>query len=579
MSRGRPSLADVRQQFEPLSIDLRGRSTPRQRCRFCGSDVVDLIDRLKEHLIKCVDFPANLKESLDLTTSKFRKNNLQSLDQLTDQTDDETQSTLDKVDIDRKLAKFFYSAGIPFTAIENPYWLDFIQTILPAYNSPNRRNLANNLLDAEYQVERQNLDKVLNNASNITLVSDGWSNIRRESVLNFILCLPKPIFYDAKYTGSESHTAEYIYNEFKSIIEDIGPSKFAGVLTDNASAMRSAWKLLNQDYPRLICLGCNAHIGNLLIKDILKLDWVERSMNQAKQIVNFFRTHHQAESILLNQLNTITLVQPVETRWGTCLDSIQSIRRCKLGLQMSVVQPEVSSKMTHDLKEQILGDLLWANLEALDYFLTPFVKLIRLFESDTPLLSYIYEEWRQIRESINAQVLDLNFKMKVHRLIDNRFEFAFHPAMAIANLLDPNFHGKSLGPTDFKTIIIPYIEKVYTFEEAAHIYGVMQKYIAKTDEFSGALLWASIEYSSPISWWKSNFTHKFPVVVELACRVLSIPTSSAAAERNWSNFGFIHSKLRARLNNNRVKKLVAIYQNLRIHKEVKEDNWFEEDEV
>jgi hypothetical protein len=106
----------------------------------------------------------------------------------------------------------------------------------------------------------------------------------------------------------------------------------------------------------------------------------------------------------------------------------------------------------------------------------------------------------------------------------------------------------------------------------------MQKYIAKTDEFSGALLWASVKHSSPISWWKSNFMHKFPIVVELACRVLSIPTSSAAAERNWSNFGFIHSKLRARLNNDRVKKLVALYQNLRIQKEISEDSWFEGDE-
>ena len=66
----------------------------------------------------------------------------------------------------------------------------------------------------------------------------------------------------------------------------------------------------------------------------------------------------------------------------------------------------------------------------------------------------------------------------------------------------------------------------------------MQKYIAKTDEFSRILLWASVEYSNPISWWKSNFTKKFPIVVELACWVLSIPTSSAAAERNWSNFGY-----------------------------------------
>ncbi len=76
------------------------------------------------------------------------------------------QPVLDKTDIDRKLAKFFYSAGIPFTAIENPYWLDFIQTLQPAYNSPNHRNLANNLLDAEYQVEWQNLDTILKDASN-----------------------------------------------------------------------------------------------------------------------------------------------------------------------------------------------------------------------------------------------------------------------------------------------------------------------------------------------------------------------------------------------------------------------------
>jgi hypothetical protein len=57
---------------------------------------------------------------------------------------------LDKLDADKKLAKFFYSTGIPFTAIENPYWLDFIKAVQPAYISPNRRNLANNLLNAEY---------------------------------------------------------------------------------------------------------------------------------------------------------------------------------------------------------------------------------------------------------------------------------------------------------------------------------------------------------------------------------------------------------------------------------------------
>ena len=145
-----------------------------------------LIDRLKDHLVKCKRFPNNLKNSLSLIISKNQPD-------VSDLTSLEEHS-LDKVDADKKLAKFFYSTGIPFTAIENPYWLDFIKAVQPAYISPNRHNLANNLLDAEYQVERQDLDTILEEASNIALASDGWSNVRRESVLNFILCLPRPIF-------------------------------------------------------------------------------------------------------------------------------------------------------------------------------------------------------------------------------------------------------------------------------------------------------------------------------------------------------------------------------------------------
>ncbi|RIA88870.1 hypothetical protein C1645_825641 [Glomus cerebriforme] len=87
--------------------------------------------------------------------------------------------------------------------------------------------------------------------------------------------------------------------------------------------------------------------------------------------------------------------------------------------------------------------------------------------------------------------------MKVYDLINKWFEFAFHPAIAIANLLDLNFHDESSEPDNFE-IIIPYLEKVYTFEYAAHVLN--EKYIAKTDEFSGALLWASIKYLSLISW-------------------------------------------------------------------------------
>src|SRR5205085_1515941 len=63
-------------------------------------------------------------------------------------------------------------------------------------------------------------------------------------------------------------------------------------------------------------------------------------------------------------------------------------------------------------------------------------------------------------------------------------------------------------------------------------------------------------------WWQSWPNSKLQ---ELAIKILLIPTSSAAAERNFSTFGFIHNKIRNRLKNDRVKKLVYIYGNLRMY--------------
>ena len=65
---------------------------------------------------------------------------------------------------------------------------------------------AHELLDDVY-------DGTISKAKSLCMVSDGWSNINRESVQNFIVCIPKPLFFDAVYSGEESHTAIWISNE------------------------------------------------------------------------------------------------------------------------------------------------------------------------------------------------------------------------------------------------------------------------------------------------------------------------------------------------------------------------------
>ena len=70
---------------------------------------------------------------------------------------------------------------------------------------------------------------------------------------------------------------------------------------------------------------------------------------------------------------------------------------------------------------------------------------------------------------------------------------------------------------------------------------------------------------------------RYPILSDIAIRILSIPATSAASERNWSTFGFIHSKLRNRLHEKRVEKIVYLFWNLRIlralDKPITLDDW------
>ena len=66
------------------------------------------------------------------------------------------------------------------------------------------------------------------------------------------------------------------------------------------------------------------------------------------------------------------------------------------------------------------------------------------------------------------------------------------------------------------------------------------------------------------SYWNALGRHKFPSLYLCAQSVNEMITSSAASERVWSIYRFIHSRLRNRLSNEKVEKLAFVYVNCAI---------------
>ena len=103
-------------------------------------------------------------------------------------------------------------------------------------------------------------------------------------------------------------------------------------------------------------------------------------------------------------------------------------------------------------------------------------------------------------------------------------------------------------------------------------------YNNKSGPFSISMFWKLEAIEDPIDWW-NGLQKEVPILGNLAVKFMSIPASTAASERNWSNFGFIQNIKRNRLTNERTFKLISIYANLRfINNQKLDDNIAEQEE-
>ena len=217
-------------------------------CNFCDTTMTGQPKRMKTHLNKnCPNVPPEIKEQY-----KDKEQEVSNINN-----DDDENNINEKEEINTALARAFYASGIPLATIENPFIIQALNKINPEYHPPSRKLLSTNLLEKEYKQVSANIKKQIKSANYICLTSDGWTNIHQESIINFMITTPKPIFWKALETKENSHTGEYIAEQFDIVIKEIGISKIAAVITDNASNIKKAHNIFQKSYPNIIFLGNN----------------------------------------------------------------------------------------------------------------------------------------------------------------------------------------------------------------------------------------------------------------------------------------------------------------------------------
>ncbi|MCO5578077.1 hypothetical protein L7F22_031915 [Adiantum nelumboides] len=186
-----------------------------------------------------------------------------------------------KAQVDAAVARFFYSCGISFNVARSPFFKEMVSEIAqfgPTYQPPSFDVLREKLLDEEVASIKEAILPVRQKweAYGVSLVGDGWSNIRSTSLEGVLAsCRGMPLYIESTECGARQKTAPVLCEMWSKAVEYVGPKNVVQFVSDGEASNRVVGGLLEQKYPHITWSPCMAHCLNNLLKDIGGLPWAK----------------------------------------------------------------------------------------------------------------------------------------------------------------------------------------------------------------------------------------------------------------------------------------------------------------
>lgn len=467
------------------------------------------------------------------------------------------------------MAMAIFVTGVPLGLFEHRLWIEFFHKLRPSFKVPNRKLVSTTLLEKEFGAMETEITKQLTDVPNLYLQFDGWSNIRNESIINFIISQPTPFFIKFLETKDNAHDSDYLFKQVEEVILKYGPEKFFVVIGDNAANVQAALDKIHEKYPHIVTLGCIAHMLNLLSSDIGKCKSVQKIITNSKAIIKKVKRSHMIGALLskIQNENNIksSLKLPGKTRFGSNCISLQSLSKNRNALQILAVNDTIKDKIPSRMRSRILSDTFWNNIEVLIKILEPILKANIELEGDGILIHKVYSTFHGLGNNISDVIHSCNLltekeKNDVSMNFKHRKDLAIKTIHLAADFIDPNKRGAKLNSRES----IDAIE--FIFETARNmsldtdiILSQIAMYKDKDDLWSKSFVWSATEKMCPVKWWKTFYSET--LLAKVAIRILSAPISSAATERSNSKFGWIHSSKRNRFKTQRAGKITYLSYN------------------
>jgi len=585
------------------------------KCKFCGHKSAENVTRMREHINSCERVPQRPKTPVTPVPGHTLTPLLPSLEAENAESSPTTSAVpsttasaskfvepaavtgkcnvkidkfLDRMSADEQqkgdtlFARAVYSTGIPLSFTENDHVQEFFAFIRPTWKPPSRFLLSESLLEAELKTSTEDVRSMIASADVLAVVTDGWTNVNMKPIINFLITTPTPVFVKSIETGQQEHTADYIAHEISAVIQEHNPSKVLAVVSDNASAMRKAWEFVTFEFPHIQCYGCTAHVFNLLAQDICKMKTVSSVISNAKSVIKFFK-YRQIPRAVLEKMHCTSdpgcqvraVVLPVATRWGSNAQALERLLHMKNALQKAVVDKKLEKSLhsQKEIRKLVLDEVVfWPQVENLHKLLKPVADAITMLEGDNPQLGKVIQLFAKLDRTMNELAAESPLTKKEEQELRGRLNYRFNYCMRgihfAANLLDPRYCGKTLTDEMLGCAYTSIAQIAANTEgcDSNKVLSELSLFCGRLGIFATSVIWQASHSVQPYIWWKGLVASSTPQLAVVASKILQMPPTSAASERNWSIYGNVQSKSRSRLTDTHAQKLVYIKHNMDVLK-------------
>ena len=140
---------------------------------------------------------------------------------------------------------------------------------LPSYNALRTTLIESKKLEVEAEVKKATSFSI--ETYGVSLCSDGWDNVVHRPLMNIMLSSPaSDIFLGLVDTSGNKETKEYIAEELKKFIKQIGPMKVSQICKNKFANMLGVVDKFIETYLHIYKQGCAVHTLDLLLEDWAK---------------------------------------------------------------------------------------------------------------------------------------------------------------------------------------------------------------------------------------------------------------------------------------------------------------------